>query len=147
MVNIQLVVGLSKLNQQFFTTMTAFSKNLIKFRNEKGLTQKELAEKLGIKNQSVSKWEKGEALPKGERLMKLCEILGVTPNQLSYEQNGSGDGVIDLGEKVVLDKAVWEAKEKELEYLRAIYDLNKQKEERDKKIESLKNIETPVDKP
>lgn len=44
-------------------------------RKDKGLTQKQLAEKLGITFQAVSKWEVGETLPDSSILLELCEIL------------------------------------------------------------------------
>lgn len=44
-------------------------------RKDKGLTQKQLALKLGITFQTVSKWEVGETLPDSSILLELCEIL------------------------------------------------------------------------
>jgi Predicted transcriptional regulators len=52
-------------------------------RKAAGLTQQELAEKVGIRNTSVSKWESGavKQIPT-ERLMVLAEALGKTPSEL-----------------------------------------------------------------
>ncbi len=51
-------------------------------RKEKGLTQAELAEKLGITDRAVSKWERGKSLPDASIMLELCFILGITVNDL-----------------------------------------------------------------
>ncbi|MDE6292894.1 MAG: helix-turn-helix domain-containing protein [Bacilli bacterium] len=56
-------------------------KLIAKCRKEKKLTQKELAEKLGVTDKSVSKWENGNCLPDVSLYMELCEILGITLNE------------------------------------------------------------------
>lgn len=56
--------------------------NLQILRKGKGLTQEELAEKLGVSRQAVSKWETGEAYPETETFLKLCELYGVTADEL-----------------------------------------------------------------
>ncbi len=53
-----------------------FAENLKKLRKEKGLNQKELAELLGYRPKSVSKWESGAALPPSELLPALSLALG-----------------------------------------------------------------------
>lgn len=52
------------------------------FRLKAGLTQSELAEKLGIPYQSIGQWERGLRSPKIETLQKIAEALGVEPWQL-----------------------------------------------------------------
>lgn len=51
-------------------------------RKEKGLTQMQLAEKLNITNRAVSKWETGKSCPDASIMLDLCEILGITVNEL-----------------------------------------------------------------
>lgn len=51
-------------------------------RKAAGLTQKELAEKLSISFQAVSKWENGETLPDTGLLLKLCDELNTTADRL-----------------------------------------------------------------
>lgn len=53
-----------------------------KLRKEKGLTQMQLAEKLNISFQSVSKWEVGETLPDTNILLDLCNELDTTVDTL-----------------------------------------------------------------
>lgn len=55
---------------------------IARMRKEKGLTQCQLAEKLLISNKTVSKWECGNGLPEVSLMMPLCEILGITVNEL-----------------------------------------------------------------
>ena len=51
-------------------------------RKDKGLTQMQLAEKLNITNRAVSKWETGKSLPDASIMLDLCEVLGITVNEL-----------------------------------------------------------------
>ena len=51
-------------------------------RKEKGLTQKELAEQLGVTDKAVSKWERGLSYPDISLLSQLSAILGVTTSEL-----------------------------------------------------------------
>lgn len=60
----------------------AFSERLLKLRREKGLSQKELGELLGVSNKAISKWENGEAMPKTETMLKLAELLEIDGNEL-----------------------------------------------------------------
>lgn len=55
---------------------------IYKCRKEKNLTQKDIADKLGITNKAVSKWEKGYSLPDYSLLIPLCNILDITINDL-----------------------------------------------------------------
>ena len=51
-------------------------------RKSAGLTQSELAEKVGVSFQAVSKWENGDNLPDTGILLPLCDILGTTVDKL-----------------------------------------------------------------
>lgn len=66
-------------------------------RKEKKLTQAQLAEKLNITDRAVSKWETGKSMPDSSIMLELCEILGITVNELlmgerekreSYKEKG-----------------------------------------------------------
>ena len=54
------------------------SSNLTALRKRRGWTQAELAEKIHYSDKSVSKWERGEALPDLKVLKTLSELYGVT---------------------------------------------------------------------
>ena len=55
---------------------------ICELRQEKGFTQKELGELMGVTNKAVSKWENGASLPRAEELSKLSVILGCTMDEL-----------------------------------------------------------------
>ena len=55
---------------------------LIKLRKKNGLSQEELADKLGISRQSVSKWERAESSPDTDNLICLAKIYGVSLDEL-----------------------------------------------------------------
>ena len=55
---------------------------LLEFRKRSGLSQEELAEKLNITRQSVSKWERAESAPDTDNLIELAKIYGVTLDDL-----------------------------------------------------------------
>ena len=59
-----------------------FGENLKTLRRNKGITQEELAARLNIVRQTVSKWEKGQSVPDAEMLVKLAEIFEVQVSQL-----------------------------------------------------------------
>ncbi len=55
-----------------------FSEKLVEARKSKGLTQEQLAEKLYVTRQAVSRWERGTAEPDLQTFARLCNILGVS---------------------------------------------------------------------
>ena len=57
-------------------------KFIAKCRKKKKLTQAQLAEKLNITDRAVSKWETGKSMPDSSIMLELCEILGITVNEL-----------------------------------------------------------------
>ncbi|MBQ7385609.1 MAG: helix-turn-helix transcriptional regulator [Ruminococcus sp.] len=57
-------------------------KFIAKCRKENSLTQMQLAEKLGITDRAISKWETGKSLPDSSIMLELCEMLGITVNDL-----------------------------------------------------------------
>ena len=63
-------------------------KQIAKARTEKGMTQGQLAERLGISGQAVSSWERDEFLPETKNLIALAETLDVTVDALLREDCG-----------------------------------------------------------
>ncbi len=55
---------------------------IIELRKKAGMSQEELAEKLGVSRQSVSKWEMAQSTPDLNRILKMSEIFGVTTDYL-----------------------------------------------------------------
>ena len=64
---------------------------ILKCRREKALTQLELAEMLGVSDRSISNWENGRNMPDLSLFKPLCEILGISINDLM-----SGEKVSDI---------------------------------------------------
>ena len=55
---------------------------IAELRKEKGLTQAQLAEHFEVSNKAVSKWETGKSLPDASIMIDLCNLLGITVNEL-----------------------------------------------------------------
>lgn len=62
-----------------------------KYREKKGISQTELAQMLGIKNNRVSNWEQGLNRPDADILAKLCCLLDVPPSELLGVQLMDGE--------------------------------------------------------
>lgn len=56
--------------------------NIIKLRTEHGMTQAELGAKLNYSDKTISKWERGEAIPDAFVLLEMAEIFGVSVDYL-----------------------------------------------------------------
>lgn len=80
------------------------TKNLLYYRKKSGLTQKELAEKIGVKNTAVSNWESGNNSIDIETLFSACEIFGVTLNDMygRYSTSESSGAVLSQNEDRLL---------------------------------------------
>ena len=76
---------------------------LVQLRKKSGLSQDELASKLGISRQAVSKWERAEASPDTDNLICLAKIYGVSLDELLYSE--------DSVETIANDKLLEQSKE------------------------------------
>ncbi len=72
-------------------------------RKNVGLTQKQLAEKLGITDRAVSKWETGKALPDSSIMLELCRILGITVNDLLNGEKISMENNNQVNEQLLIE--------------------------------------------
>lgn len=87
-------------------------------RKEQKLTQMQLAEKLGITDRAISKWETGKSLPDASIMLELCSILKITVNDLlSGEMVNMKDNNKEMENKLI--------------------ELVKQKQEADKRLLSM----------
>ena len=59
-----------------------FGERLLEYRNCKGLSQEKLAEKVGVTRQTVSKWETNQSVPDFDKIIPLCETLGISTEEL-----------------------------------------------------------------
>ena len=90
-------------------------------RKHQHLTQMQLAEKLGITDRAVSKWETGKSLPDASIMLELCGLLKITGNELL------------CGEEVSMEKYNEKTEQNLLEMI-------KQKEEADKRLLTLEIV-------
>ena len=97
---------------------TKIGKFIAECRKKKKLTQMELSEKLNITDRAVSKWENGRAMPDSSIMLELCNLLGITVNEL-------------------LSGEVIEMKEYEKQAEENLLKLKKEKEEADKILLNL----------
>lgn len=76
---------------------------IAKYRKAKSLTQEELAGKLGVSSQAVSKWENDASCPDISLLPELCRVLGVTSDELLTGKT-SGVKLVPPAERRSLDE-------------------------------------------
>ena len=90
-------------------------------RKKANLTQVQLAQKLGITDKAISKWETGKAMPDSSIMLELCNILNITVNDLLS------------GEKITMSDY-----NKELE--NNLIEMVKQKQEADKRLLRMESL-------
>ncbi|MBQ8683021.1 MAG: helix-turn-helix transcriptional regulator [Clostridia bacterium] len=74
-------------------------------RKQANLTQMQLAEKLNITDRAVSKWETGKSLPDSSVMLDLCQVLGITVNDLLSGEKISMENSNQKNEQLLLDMA------------------------------------------
>lgn len=72
-------------------------------RKEKKMTQKELAETIGVSNKAVSKWENGNGMPEMSILMPLCQVLQINVNELLSGERLSEDSYSRKAEENIMN--------------------------------------------
>ena len=78
-----------------------FSERLMILRKQAGLSQEQLADRLGVTRQSVSKWESGTALPELVKLISLSEIFGVSLDYLVKDYIEEPESAGEIGTDTV----------------------------------------------
>ena len=71
---------------------------IIKLRKSHALSQEELAERLGVSRQAVSKWESGQSLPDIDKIILISDFFGVTTDYLL--KNGENEFIESQAEVV-----------------------------------------------
>ena len=74
-------------------------------RKNAGLTQMQLAEKLNITDRAVSKWETGNAMPDSSIMLELCDILGISVNELLSGGKINMENNNEKNEQLLIDMA------------------------------------------
>lgn len=104
-----------------------FADKLVELRKNKGISQEELADKLDVTRQSISKWESGQSIPDISRILQLSELFDVSVDYLlkdeieldnvSQQSNKEDNDIIKVG-KEEADKYIEHSK-----YLSKIYSI------------------------
>lgn len=74
--------------------MSLFGENLQFYRKRKNMTQEQLADKLEVSRQTISKWEAGASYPEMEKILQLCDVFSCSMDTLMRE-NASEQEVED----------------------------------------------------
>jgi len=72
-------------------------------RKEKNLTQAQLAERLGVSNKTISKWENGKCMPDYSVIEPLCRELEITVAELMDGENGDGSSIRAYDETQIVE--------------------------------------------
>ena len=72
-------------------------------RKSLGMTQKQLAEKIGMSDKSVSKWERGVCLPDVSVYKELCSILGISLNEFLAGEDIAQENLIQKSETNIIE--------------------------------------------
>ena len=82
------------------------SANIRQLRKKAGLTQIELAEKLGVSIATLRRWEAGETAPNGTRIFELAELLEVSPDEIvASTENSARVQAMSTGNSKLMDKS------------------------------------------
>lgn len=93
-----------------------FSEKISALRKQKGWSQEELAEKLMVTRQAVSKWESAQSMPDLDKLVQLSEALGVSTDYLLKDEQAQSAPVPATAEQTVKPRHV--TQEEARRYLR-----------------------------
>lgn len=104
-----------RMNGEMHMNQSVTGKFIALKRKQKNLTQEQLAEKLGVSNKTISKWETGKCMPDYSIVKSLCEELEVTVAELL-----DGEKAEDKSVRIYDDEQM-------LDLLRRIQELEKQK--------------------
>ena len=77
-----------------------FGETLFKLRKEKKLSQEDVADKLNVTRQTVSKWETNQSTPDFDKIVPLCELYEITADQLLTGKREENDVLIGDDETV-----------------------------------------------
>ena len=77
-------------------------------RKEKGMTQAQLAEKMGVSDRAVSKWETGKNMPDCAIMLDLCSELGISVNDLFNGRRIAMENYKEIAEKTMLEMHIQE---------------------------------------
>ena len=68
---------------------------ILSFRKSKGYSQEDIANKLNVSRQTVSKWETNSSMPEADKIVPLCELFGITTDELLIGVRPKDEGKIN----------------------------------------------------
>ena len=88
-----------------------FNNKLYELRKQKGFSQEELANRLNVSRQTISKWEVGDSTPDMEKLVAISDLFGISLDELVLDktpepaaQPAKSELYTDIKEKVLTDQ-------------------------------------------
>lgn len=80
-----------------------FAEKMQKLRKERGMSQENLAEIIGVSRQSVSKWESGQSYPEMDKMIALSELFNVSIDELVKDTSGSTGSAQNIHNSYVIN--------------------------------------------
>lgn len=130
---------------------------LLAYRRREGMSQQQLAEKLGVARSTVARWEKNNNAPSVPEIKKISELLGLSEQELLSEGDVVGDTVSDLEEtisdisygvneqrKVLEEISSKQATSSDIEKLRDTIDVSKEQLEIQREILHQKKVRNRI---
>jgi len=96
-------------------------KFILELRKQKGMTQKELAEKVGVSDKTISKWECGNSIPDISYLESLCDSLDISVNELLSGERLSQESYSEKAEENIMALMKENENNKKGNYIRNIF--------------------------
>lgn len=76
---------------------------IAEMRRQQNLTQRQLAEQLGVSDKTVSKWETGRSMPDNAILLDICLILNISVNELLSGEKFTAENYLDKSEETMIE--------------------------------------------
>ena len=76
---------------------------ILEMRKDKGLTQKQLADMIGVSDKAVSRWETGKGLPDTSIMPELCKVLDINVNELLSGERLNAEAYSGKAEEIMVD--------------------------------------------
>ncbi len=87
---------MKRTNKTTEVKCTDFANTIYNIRKKRDITQKELADLIGVSDRTISKWENGSTVPDLETIKKLCNELGISPDSIVKSEKNYKDRLQDF---------------------------------------------------
>ena len=76
---------------------------MAEMRRQQNLTQRQLAEQIGVSDKTVSKWETGRSMPDNAILLDVCLLLNISVNELLSGEKFTEENYVDKAEETMIE--------------------------------------------